>query len=1340
MGIGASAGGLEAIGQLLSNLSPTTGMAFIIVQHLDPTHESMTTEILAKKTSMPVAEAKDGVHVDRNHIYVIPPNYRLAIRQQTLRLLPRGEGPTVHLPINFFLKSLAEDQKSRSVAVILSGTASDGTQGLESIKAEGGFTIAQTPESARYDGMPRSAISSGYVDLILAPKQIAEELGRFARHPLLLRASPAVVDSQVDSLDHTDLEGDFSRILKLVGDQCHLDFTSYRKSTIKRRIERRMVLRKKETLKEYLTNLEVNPEEVKLLFADLLINVTEFFRDPKTIAGLKTQVFPKILKGKPPKSPIRIWVVGCSTGEEAYAVAISLREYLGEAASQTHIQIFGTDISESAIAKARIGEYPESISQNVSKERLQRFFTKIEGGYRINKLIRELCLFSRHDVTRDTPFARLDLVCCRNVLIYFETSLQKRVIPIFHYSLNPGGCLWLGKSETVGNLSTLFTLTDKAKKFYLRKPVATMPLFQFPASRFVAEKMARSRTQEGIVAEPENVQTAADRIALTEFVPPSIVVNSEMEVTLNRGDTTPYLHLPSGRTSLNIFKMARPQLVANLRMMIQAAKMKGEPVKKSGLTVGGEQGKEFSVNVFPMKTSPQSKEWYFAIFFSMTPTKSLGETAAQTEILGKNSKRSPAAIHSMIREIKNLKQELAELKSYQQALTVDSEATKEELTAANEEMQSTNEEFQSTNEELETAKEELQSANEELSTVNDELQIRNLELSQLTDDLINLLGTVDIPIVMVGIDGRIRRFTPKAGKLMNLIPSDVGRPFNNIKQDLHSPDLPELIAEVIDNITTKESEVQDGSGHWFRLQIRPYKTAENRIDGVVLALVDINELKRGFEERQSALEYATSIANTVELPLVVLDGKLRFLSANNAFYEKFRDVLVKVESKFFSAFGSSTDVHLKKELIDVIHSGSEVKQLEAEFEFPQQGLRTLVFNSRQIRWLGEQANALLLSIDDITERRKLERELEASEKMLQGLVLREKEARADAERANQSKDDFLATLSHELRTPLTSILSWAQVLQRIKDEPEKIEKGIQTIEQSAKLQGQLIDDLLDVSRIQSGKLSINFADVDPREIVRSAVESVRMMADKKRVTIETKIEIESEVVWADPVRLQQVLWNLLTNAIKFSSQGSRIWVRVDSKEESGQKLVSVKVIDQGKGIKPEFLSKLFKRFSQADSSSIRIHGGLGLGLAIVSDLLRLQNGTVHAESEGLGKGATFTVLLPAKLDTEMTFAPRTRAERKNVTDTELPNLTGLCVMIVEDEPGTREALNVALNSFGAKTCSCASVAEALAVFEKIKPDILVSDIAMPEEDGNSLIRKIRNLGPNPSCADLTRNL
>src|SRR6266852_6165880 len=847
VGVGASAGGLEAFTQLLKALGSGTEMAYVLVQHLDPSHESALTELLAKATEMPVRQVTDAMLVEPNHVYVIPPNVDMTISQRILRLTPRTEKQGHHMPIDRFLRSLAEDQRSNAIGIILSGTASDGTLGLAAIKAEAGITFAQDEKSAKFDGMPQSAIAAGCVDFVLSPDAIGRELARIRAHPYLAPSSPAGTAELVH-----DGDPHLKKILQLLRTANRVDFSDYKPATVKRRILRRMALHKVEKLKGYVQFLRHHPAEVEALYEDILIKVTSFFRDPDAFEALKTEVFPGILKHRSPEEPVRIWVPGCSTGEETYSQAIALLEFLRNRRDDIPIQLFGTDLGQGSIEKARAGIYPQSIAADVSPERLRRFFVKVEGGYRINKPIRDICVFARQNLRQDPPFSRIDVISCRNVLIYLGPVLQKRVMPIFHYALRPRGFLMLGSSEGImGTASDLFELMDRKHKIYCRKSTPARLHFDFAASQhpleagnLATDKEASQKSEGGVRLFELNKE--ADRILLTKYAPVAVVINEDLEVLQSRGHVGLYLELAPGRADLNILKMAREGLLFDLHTAINKAKKDGIPVQKENVEVGGNgELKAVNFEVIPLETTSTKERHLLIIFEAPTPPgRSESAETMATEVErdkgGKKERRNRQTIQ--------LSQELAATKRYLHSLVEDKEASNEELQAANEEILSSNEELQSTNEELQTAKEELESTNEELHTVNEELHNRNFELTQANNDFVNLLGNVNIAMVMVGGDLRIRRVTPQAEKLLGLVPTDIGRVISNIRPNIDVPDLEQMIAEVIKTVTVQEREVRDREGHWYSLRILPYKTLESMIEGAVVTLVDINVLKNNLEE------------------------------------------------------------------------------------------------------------------------------------------------------------------------------------------------------------------------------------------------------------------------------------------------------------------------------------------------------------------------------------------------------------------------------------------------------------------------------------------------------------
>jgi two-component system CheB/CheR fusion protein len=866
--IGASAGGLEAFTDLLSHLPPDTGMAFVIVPHLDPKHESMLTELISRATKMPVLEVTDGMSIQANHVYVIPPNATMTTEDHTLRLTARAEGRVRHMAVDSFMRTLAEAQGNKAIGVILSGTGSDGTLGLAEIQAQGGVTFAQDETTAKYDGMPRSAIGAGCVDFVLPPSEIARELTRIARHPYITR--PPKEDATADLV--TEQHAGLNAIFQLIHKSSGADFKHYRHSTIRRRIQRRMIVHKIETLPRYIKYLEQNPAELKALYQDMLINVTSFFRNPGAFDALKARVFPALMRNRPPDTPIRIWSASCSSGEETYSLAIVLLEFLGDRVPSVPIQIFGSDISELNINKARNGLYPENIQGDVSPERLRRFFTEVEGGYRINKNVRDMCIFAQQNLLADPPFSQMDLISCRNLLIYLEAALQKNVISLFHYALKPHGFLLLGNAESVGALTNLFLLEDRANKIYSKRSAAIRPPVAFSMSRLDNVEPGRPQLAK---AEPTwnaaEAQKEFDRRLLQQFAPAAVFIDEALEIVHSRGNVDRYLKLSSGRASLSILKMAREGLLLDLRNAINLAKKDRVPVRRDHVEIKAEHStRDVSFEVVPLPI-PNTREFYLMIVFE--------EAGAEHLHLGKRHVVALPRETSSKRLVK-LQQELAATTEYLHTVIENQEASNEELQSANEEILSSNEELHSTNEELETAKEELQSSNEELTTVNDELRSRNQEITQSNNDVMNLLASIDVAVIMLGSDLAIRRFTPEAQKLLGLIPADVGRPFDNINAGMNIPDLHEHIVNVVQGVAPFEREVRMRSGKPYVLRATPYRTSDNKIEGAVITFIPVP---------QAVLD-AKRVIRAPEVPefMLVLDPDLRVKAASASFYRTFQ--------------------------------------------------------------------------------------------------------------------------------------------------------------------------------------------------------------------------------------------------------------------------------------------------------------------------------------------------------------------------------------------------------------------------------------------------------------------
>jgi two-component system CheB/CheR fusion protein len=1058
--MGASAGGLEAFTRLLQNLPSDTGMAFVLIQHLAPRHNSILSTLLARATSMPVVEVEHGTPVEPNHVFVIPPNKFMTISQGVLELAPRPEVRGMPMPIDHFFRSLAVDQKALSIGVVLSGTASDGALGLQSIRAEGGIAIAQSEDSAKYGGMPHDALGAGPVDLVLPPEEIARELARIARSP------SRALQTGLDGTESAD-EDHLNRIFAILRTAVAVDFQAYKRPTIQRRISRRILMKQKGGLAEYADFLETDPAEVMALSEDLLIHVTSFFRDAEVFMALENEILPKLLEDRSPQSALRVWAPGCASGEEVYSIAMCLVEAVSKIRSAVPIQIFGTDLSSRAIALARSATYQESQLAPISQERQERFFAKSPKGYQVVKSARDLCVFARQNLCQDPPYSRLDLISCRNVLIYLGAGMQRKVISTFQYALQPGGFLMLGKSEKMRGSPDLFTPVGKHHPFFQRNASSARPSLEFLGGRLsngTPDPIVNANLGTAQRSRGPDFEKAAERIVLKEYGPPWVVVNERLEIVHARGDTSPYLQLPAGAPSFELLKMARESLRSELRNLLLEAQAENAPILSAMVleNIGGRMQRT-GLEVRRITQMAVQGPCFLVVFLAQpdtNPERGLvfpepGDDSPETELL---------------------RQELALTSQRLRAIIEDHDAANQELTSANEEIQSSNEELQSINEELETSKEELQSTNEELNTVNEELQNRNLELSRLGDDLTNLLSSTTIPILMLDNELRIRRMTPVAETILNLRPSDLGRPIGDIRMRLSLDDVEPVLRGVLETLQARELEVQDREGRWHHLRVRPFRTSDNRIEGVLLVLIDIHQVRTAQIEANAAREFAESVVESVQTPLLVLRSDLRIRAANGAFYQTYGMQPAQVENQPFQEIVGKQWAGLQADLEKVLPHQAVLLDREFGGEFTGRGTMTVSINARPIHSYGEEM--ILIAIEDITARKaaegillerqeQLKRRVEAGSAELRKTsenLLTEVSGRAHAESALQETEAALRRSRGELRQ-LTASLMNAQDAERrrvsrelhddLSQKVAKLQFDIDTLEQ--KLPADLVE-------------------------------------------------------------------------------------------------------------------------------------------------------------------------------------------------------------------------------------------------------------------------------------------
>jgi two-component system CheB/CheR fusion protein len=1166
VGIGASAGGLEAFSELLSHLPDDTGMAFVLIQHLDPGHESHLTELLSKASRMPVSEVNGEMRAEANHVYVIAPRSNLAISDGILQTPPRpATGRNV--PIDSFFRALAADRGRKALGVVLSGTGSDGTLGLQAIKAAGGVTFAQQAETAKFDAMPRSAITAGVADSVLPLAGIARQLVAIAR------GSQLPIEPEDASVPG---DPELGKILRLVRSATGVDFTHYKHSTLQRRIKRRMGLRGFATLESYGRHLEQSREEASALCEDCLITVTAFFREPAVFAELKKRVLPALVENRGPDDPIRIWVPGCATGEEAYSIAICLMEVLDDRKVSVPFEIFATDISAVAIEKARAGTYTGAALANLSPQRLARFFTKAERGYQIAKSIRDVCVFARHNVTEDPPFSKLDLISCCNVLIYLGPVLQHKVLSVLRYALKPSGFLVLGPSESIGTLSDAFHQIEKSHRIYCVRPAADSPAPHPITGRRTEGRLdLRPRTAEGR-QEPDLLREA-DRLVLAEHGPPGAVIDDAMNIVQVRGRTSPYLELSPGEPTHNLLKLAREGLIAGLGKAIRVARQTKAAAREDGFRIeDGGQLIDVKIKVIPFTGSSASKGRYFLVLFEDAEPRR-----------GAKAVRKPA-IQDKGGSVR-LRRELVATKEYLQSIVEDHAATLEELRAANEEAQAGNEE-------LETAQEELESANEELNTLNEELKISNVEYSQVNRDLTNLLESISIPLVMVGRDLRIRRFTRAMEPMLNLIASDVGRSITDLQPRMELPDLRRLLLDAMEGGDRKPRDIRDAYGRWYSLRILPSMGPDGKTDGAVLMLIDIDASKRG-------LDFAEAIVETVREPLVILDQNLQVMKANRAFYGTFRAAREDTEGRLIYDLGNGQwNIPKLRELLEnILPAHSTFRDFEVTHEFEHVGRKVMVLNASEVFNPNAQARTILLAIEDATDRRQAEEALRTTNAELQ---------------------HFAYALTHDLQEPLRMVVSFTELLGReyrgrLGEDADKYISY--SVEGALRIEA-LLKALLAYWEVTEKEPS-SLASINCGAVLAKALLNLQAAIEESGASVTSD---SLPTVAADEVMLMQLFQNLISNSIKYRGEAAPK-IHVSAAKDAEGWLFAVR--DNGVGIGAEDFDRVFGMFKRLHGSEIP---GTGMGLALCKKVVERQGGQIWVESEP-GRGATFKFTIPTHL-------------------------------------------------------------------------------------------------------------
>jgi two-component system CheB/CheR fusion protein len=1337
--IGASAGGLEAVTQLLKNLSPDTGMAFIYVQHLSPDHKSLLDKLLSKVTQMEVQVIDNMETMKPNNVYIIPNDKEIEVTDGYIKLIPRSKDRTSNFSIDLLFSSLAETHHENVIGVILSGSANDGTRGLKEIKQAGGITFAQD-ESAKFSSMPNSAIAEGIVDFVLSPAAIGIELTRISQHPL-------IINTTIKKIPETEIENsnpELKIILQLLHKRKNVDFSHYKMNTIKRRMLRRMLVHKIKTLKEYIEILTNQSNEIDILYQDLLINVTAFFRDTEPFLYLKNVILPKLIETKTTDETLRIWVAACATGEEVYSIAMLLLEIQENNPNSIPFQIFASDLSADAIRIARTGEYSVSQLATLSPERLVRFFVKSKNKYRISKELRDVCVFAKHNILQDPPFSRMDFISCRNMLIYLDTTAQKKAISTFHYALNDGGCLMLGKSETIGTTAQLFTILDKKFKFYSRKKksgLLTNPdLTSHLSHTTMPDKNTTPISTFKKVSPSLNgtIGMAFDTVLLEHHVPASVIINYDLEILQFRGNTSLYLQHSPGKASFNILKMAHIEITFELRNAIHHAIKTKLPIRKMGIEMNRNpiDNTIQIVNIEAIPLNIEGEEPLLIVIFT-------GYIQHETEEESIKGQKNNTIAKD--RRIKKLEEELAAARADMGSITHDQEAANEELQSANEEIVSSNEELQSLNEELETSKEEIESTNEELVTSNQELYSRIQQVEELYHYNEAILSTVHEPVLVLDKNIKIKSANISFCKTFHVTEEEcIGKSLYQLgNNQWNIQKLRELIEEIVPkNNRFHDFEVEHvfpviGKKIMLLNAHRIIQARENE-ELIVLTIIDITDV------RNLAIELQIKEKKVLEVQLEVEKKALKLIEDSNKRYNmmlmqspfsfailKGKDMVItlandsikeiwgkgsKIEGKpIMDILPELKDGIIPKMLKEVYTTGVAQEGYELLVPLMRNGqLDNVYFNFVYQPYLDADGSILGVTIIayEVTTQINLKGEL------IEARRIAEQNTKI-AENALKSKQQFLSNMSHEIRTPMNAIIGFTNVV--LKTDLNKEQKEfITAIKSSGSALIVLINDILDLAKVDAGKMTFDKKSFNIYESIADIFYLFESKCSEKNLKLEQQYDTRiPEFIVGDCMRLRQIILNLISNAIKFTSKGKIILSVQMLKEDSEKTTIEFTLTDTGIGIPENKLDHIFDNFEQASSEISRLYGGTGLGLAIVKQLVEHQGGSLIVKSEE-GKGSTFGFIMDFDK-----FCADTTIETESIVDT-IEEVENVKILVAEDVPLNQLLIKIILEEFGFQ---CDIAENGKVAIQKLKEnsyDIILMDILMPEMNGIEATDYIRN--------------
>ena len=1294
VGIGASAGGLEALIVFFENTAPDTGAAYVVVMHLSPVHESHADAVLQNATRMPVVAVTKPVHVERNTVYVISPNQILEMNDGYLRVRERKPGG-LPVAIDQFMRTLALAHREQAVAIILSGTGADGVSSLSLIKDHGGLILVQVPEEAGHAGMPRTAIDTGLADFVLPVAEMPSKLGDLWRNAMQIELPPGEEEPGERSPSTAPVQEDMLReILTILRVKTGHDFSKYKRATVLRRIERRLQVREVHELGDYLGLLQRDSGESVALLDDMLIGVTQFFRDRDAFNAIERDVIPELFSTRAEGELLRVWSVACSTGQETYSLAMLMAEQAERSNQEYNFQLFGSDIDERAITQARAGLYPPSIAEDVGDQRLAQHFTKEDGRYRIRKPLRDTILFASQNVLRDPPFSKLDLISCRNLLIYLNRDTHAQVLEMFHFALKPNGLLFLGSSESADTLSELFVPVDKKNRLYRAKHATRFPRSSIPMALTPVPPVPSSA-----ITQPSKTSfsyASVHQRLLADYAPPSVLVDHESNIVHLSEGIHQFLRHAAGEPSRNLITLIESELRLELRTALFQAVKTGKSVETRRINM--ERGdRSFYVNmtarpVFDVNTHT---DFVLVLFHKV-------EQTTEEQVVNADGVEQDAVLSGLEEELRRTKAQLQDTIEH-------SETSNEELKASNEELQAINEELRSATEELETSKEELQSVNEELVTVNHELKNKVEEAGKVNDDLQNLITSTDIATIFVDRSRCIKRYTPHAANLFNLIPGDVGRPLADITHRLDYPQLAVDATASFETLRAVEREVSSDDGRWFIARIVPYRTVEDRIDGAVLTFIDITGRRKAEEQmRRNEERMRLVAASTNDYAIMSMDCDGIITSFNSGAQRIFgyseEEIIGQPDSIIFTLEDRAAGVPDREKR----RARAEGRAEDERWQLRKDGGRFFCSGVMTPLTDGEFFGYARIG-RDLTGR------VEHDRQRTEQLAI-ERNQRAEAQSANALKDEFLAIMSHELKHPLNLIHLNADLICRLTaaSSDRTLTKAAEAIRVSTISQAKIINDLLDLSRLKTGKMAINRQRIDLNVMTQNIVEVVQSDPAAANLKIEYTQADRPLWLYADQTRIEQVIWNLLNNAIKFTPAGGTVHISVAAVGAQAR----LDVRDNGLGIAPEFLPTIFNMFGQGTPSIIRGTKGLGIGLAMVQQIVELHHGSVQAVSEGSGKGSCFTVWLP--LDS------RQHDRAPAAASGDPASLDGVRILLVDDSAEVMDAFGQLLKFCGADVHATTSPHTALSLLDAEAFDLLISDIGMPEMDGLDFIKAVRD--------------